>query len=361
MACGNGKTVMALHIAAALGRRTMVIVHKEFLLNQWRERIGQFLPDASVGRVQGPVLEADRDVVLVMLQTLASREFPDGALDGFGTVIVDECHHCSAEVFSRALHKINFRHSLGLSATINRKDGLGRVFQWFLGAVVHRPARRDDKGAVEARVLRFEGPDAAAPQYREESFVCGVRINMARMVSNVCAHAPRTAFLVATLLEAMARPGGCKALVLSERRNHLVDIQREILRAQPSLTVGFYVGGLKEAQLKASESCDVILGTFSMAAEGMDIPALDTLVLASPKSDIEQSVGRILRQRPDERTHVPRVIDILDDFSVFAAQGAKRRRFYKQRGFVVSDGLLPPPAEADDEPAPGRRQSMFLA
>ena len=354
MGCGNGKTVMALHIVAQLRKRTMVIVHKEFLMNQWRERIEQFLPGASIGRVQGPALDADKDVVLVMLQTLASREFPPGALDGFGLVVVDECHHCSAEVFSRALHKINFEHSLGLSATVQRKDGLGRVFQWFLGEVVvvsgrgGQAATNAQKGGAvdpmfdtQARVLPFVCSD---PKYREESFIGGVKINMARMVSNVCAYAPRTAFLVDALLAAAAeRP--TRTLVLSERRNHLVDIHRLLNARAPDVTVGYYVGGMREAQLKQAESCDVILGTFSMAAEGMDIPALDTLVLASPKSDIEQSVGRVLRVRPSERVCAPRIIDIVDGFSVFDAQARKRQRFYKQRGFVfVSQKPSPVPS-----------------
>ena len=334
MACAAGKTVMGIHIACALGLKTLVLVHKEFLARQWQERIEQFAPDASVGRIQGKAFEVEgRDVVIAMVQTLSVRTFDEDAFDGFGTVIVDECHHMSAEVFSRALHRINFRHSLGLSATLQRSDGLSHVFQWFLGGVAYRTRRPREE--VEVQVREFCSDD---PRYREELYVFGKQINMARMISNVCGFAPRTRAIAGWILDSLAERPGSKALVLSERRTHLKEID-EALRARDGsgeVTTGFYVGGMKQEALKESEDRRVVFGTFAMAAEGMDIPALDTLVLASPKSEIEQPVGRILRVKADERERVPRVIDVADGFSVFRAQAAKRARYYKKCGYRVS-------------------------
>lgn len=337
--CGGGKTVMALYVAARLGRKTMVVVHKEFLMNQWRERIGQFLPEASVGRIQGPVVDvAGHGIVLCMLQTLCGkRALPPETVAEFGLVIIDECHHTSAQAFSKALRRTNCAYSLGLSATVKRKDGLGHVFQWFIGEVCY--AARQQAQPVEVRRLEFRGEDAA---YREEVFMFGARLNTARMVSNICAHLPRTrmiaALTVRAVLERGALEGRCKALVLSERRGHLVELERAIAEAAPPgarIETGYYVGGLDEAALKEAESRTVILGTFAMAAEGMDIPALDTLVLASPRSDIEQAVGRILRARPESRANTPLVLDVVDGFSVFAAMAAKRARFYKKNAYPV--------------------------
>lgn len=334
MGCGNGKTVMALFIAAKLGRRTMVVVHKEFLMNQWRERIRQFLPGASVGKIQGPVFDVDHDIVLCMLQTLCVRDLDAARLAGFGLVIVDECHHTSAQAFSKALHKVNFRYSLGLTATIQRKDGLGYIFQWFLGDVCHRA--RQESQSVQIQLLRFSSRD---PAYSEELFIYGGKVNMARMVSNICAFKPRTGYIVAELVNTLDARGvdgnNCKALVLSERRNHLIEIERELKRVRPEITVGYYVGGLSETQLKESEMCSVILGTFAMAAEGMDIPSLDTLLLASPKSDIEQSAGRILRLKQSDRRNVPLILDLVDDFSVFRSMSNKRKKYYKKKGYRV--------------------------
>jgi superfamily II DNA or RNA helicase len=264
-----------------------------------------------------------------MLQTLSTKTFDADAFAGFGTVIVDECHHTSAEVFSRALHKVNFRFSLGLSATLQRKDGLSHVFQWFLGSVAYKTKRPDETVHVHQHI--FNCDDA---NYRQEVYMFGSQLNMARMVSNVISCERRTDFVVNIIYDTLTRRPGCKILVLSDRRLHLVDIERRIAKHR-EVTTGFYVGGLKAQELKDSESKAVIFGTFAMAAEGMDIPALDTLVLASPKSDIEQPVGRILRVRSADRSRPPLVIDIMDDFSVFKAQGLKRARYYRKCGYTL--------------------------
>lgn len=342
MACAAGKTVMGIYIACELGVKTLVLVHKEFLARQWQERIEQFAPEARVGKIQGSAFDVeDKDIVIAMVQTLSIRKFDEDAFDGFGTVIVDECHHMSAEVFSRALHRINFRYSLGLSATLQRSDGLSHVFQWFLGGVAYKTRRPRETVEVQLREFKSENP-----AYREEVYVFGSQINMARMISNVCGFAPRTRQIAEWILDSLEERPGSKVLVLSERRTHLSEMDKAVRelagrrdegggREEGEVTTGFYVGGMKQEALKASEEKRVVFGTFAMAAEGMDIPALDTLVLASPKSEIEQPVGRILRVKADERERVPRVIDVVDGFSVFAAQAAKRRRYYKKCGYCL--------------------------
>ena len=102
--------------------------------------------------------------------------------------------------------------------------------------------------------------------------------------------------------------------------------------------VGQYVGGLKPSELRDSQEKDIILGTFSMASEGMDIPKLNTIILASPKSDVVQSVGRILREKADVRKFHPLVIDFRDthpNLSMFNKQCDKRIVFYKKCNHVI--------------------------
>ena len=333
MACAAGKTVMGIYIACELAAKTLVIVHKEFLARQWEERIEQFAPDAMIGRIQGKSFDVeDKDFVIAMVQTLSVRAFDEDAFDGFGTVLVDECHHMSAEVFSRALHRVNFRYSLGLSATLQRSDGLSHVFQWFLGGVAYRTRR--PRETVEVVVRGFRSDD---PGYAQEIYIFGKQLNTARMITNLCGFVPRTNAIADWILESIAERPGSKVLVLSERRSHLKEIEQAVRNndATGEITTGFYVGGMKQHDLKITEGKRVVFGTFAMAAEGMDIPALDTLVLASPKSEIEQPVGRILRVKPDERTRVPRVIDVADGFSVFRAQAAKRAKYYRKCGYKL--------------------------
>ena len=130
--------------------------------------------------------------------------------------------------------------------------------------------------------------------------------------------------------ELVRRQPGRKVLVLSDRKAQLTDVRAGLEASGTGVTSGFYWGGMKRPALAESEGKQVMLATFSYAAEGMDVPGLDTLILASPKSDIEQSVGRILRQKAGDRAITPLVYDFVDAFSLFERQGAKRAAFYRK-------------------------------
>ena len=157
--CGRGKTVMALKILAELGVKTLVIVHKGFLLNQWIERIEQFLPGARVGRIQGQVMDIeDKDIVIGMLQSLSMKDYPDTMFESFGLTIVDEVHHIAAEVFVRSLFKIVTKYMLGLSATMQRKDGLSKVFKMFLGEVIYKEKPNMEHNVL-VKAIEFQSSD----------------------------------------------------------------------------------------------------------------------------------------------------------------------------------------------------------
>ena len=113
---GKGKTVMALNIISKLNKKTLVIVHKSFLLNQWKERIEQFLPGAKIGHIQGQIVDIEgKDIVIGMLQTLSTKTFSDDIIRQFGLCVYDECHHLSAEVFSNVMIKIVTKYNLILA------------------------------------------------------------------------------------------------------------------------------------------------------------------------------------------------------------------------------------------------------
>jgi len=110
--CGYGKTTVSLAIACKLGYRTMIVVHKQFLADQWRERIKQFCPGATIGVVQQDKKEVECDFVIAMLQSLSLKEYSFSDFESIGTVIVDEAHHICAKVFSQSLFKLCPRHIL---------------------------------------------------------------------------------------------------------------------------------------------------------------------------------------------------------------------------------------------------------
>ena len=158
--CGFGKTVCALHIISRLSKKTLVIVHKDFLMQQWKERIQEFLPEARIGKIQGPVVDIeDKDIVIGMLQTLSMKALDPCIFESFGLTVVDETHHMGAEVFSNALFTIVTKHMLGLSATMKRKDGLTKIFKLFLGDLEYSMIRFTDDDDVSINQVFYENHD----------------------------------------------------------------------------------------------------------------------------------------------------------------------------------------------------------
>ena len=324
--CGGGKTIVALYLIAALKKKTIIVVHKEFLMNQWKERIKTFLPDARVGTVQASTIDIDnKDIVICMLQSLSMKEYPKDQFDSFGFTIVDECHHISSEVFSRALPKITSRYTLGLSATPKRQDGMTKVFLWFLGPMLFK-GEADTKKCIDMRVIQYKSFDTV---YCKEEITAGGQLCYPRMINNITNYERRT-LLIIELIRRLIRQGK-KILILSDRRKHLTRIF-ELITQYTIASVGYYVGGMKQKDLDISETNQILLGTYAMSSEGMDIPDLDALILASPKSNIIQSVGRILRKKHE---HNPIVYDIVDEFSKFPNQYVKRRAYYRKMKYPI--------------------------
>ena len=330
--CGFGKTVVALWIAAQLGLRTIIIVHKDFLVSQWRERIHQFLPGATIGKLQGPHLEVDGcDIVIAMLQSLSTKTYSDTLWEGFGLTIVDECHHMSAEVFSNALFKVVTPYMLGLSATMTRKDGLSKVFKMFLGEVVAKKRRSPHDGVV-VMCHKFRDDD---PEFSMTELDFRGQIKYAAMVNKVHSFGPRVSYVIQIITDIVdSESDERQALVLAQNRQLLVDIMMSL--EAKSISAGFYVGGMKERDLHVSAGKRVILATYGMAEEALDIKGLTTLVLASPRTSIEQAVGRILRTEG----HSPVVHDIVDQHDVFKRQWKKRLAFYKKGSYTIKDGTV---------------------
>ena len=151
------------------------------------------------------------------------------------------------------------------------------------------------------------------------------------MINNISECTDRLEFINALVKKEHAL--GRKILILGDRREYLNTVEKWCHSNIYDGVAGQYVGGMKPSELRDSQEKDIILGTFSMASEGMDIPKLNTIVLASPRSDVVQSVGRILREKADVRKFHPLVIDIKDthpNMEVFQRQCQKRIAYYKK-------------------------------
>ena len=332
--CGGGKTVIGLNMIARMKMKTLIVVHKTFLLDQWKERIAQFLPDARVGTIMGPTFDVeDKDIVIGMLQTLSMKDFPQNAFEGFGLSLYDEAHHLSAEVFSRALCKAFTPHRLGLTATPDRKDGLTKVFKMFLGPIVFIRERQNDSN-VEVRMIHYSSDDRA---YANVPTNYMGQTNTSAMITQISGFFERNQMIGKYVDTMLQEEPERQILVLSDRRQQLTWLHDHFTSHYPQYSVGYYLGGMKQEALATSATKKLILATYAMSAEGMDIPTLDTLIMVSPKSDIEQSVGRILRRKPEDRDRVPIVVDVCDSLDPTKNQQTKRKRFYKKNKYIVAD------------------------
>lgn len=327
---GKGKTVMALNIISKLKKKTLVIVHKSFLLNQWIERITQFLPEARVGKIQGQIIDIeDKDIVIGMLQSLSQKEYPEDLFDTFGMSIYDETHHLGAEVFSKSMMKCMTNYTLGLSGTMQRKDGLTKVFKMFLGGIIHKEKSNTSEHKVIVKAINYKVDD---DEFNEIKYDYRGNPLYSTMISKLCNYNHRSEFILNVLKTELAKNNEQQIMILAHNKTLITYLYKAVEHRNIG-TVGYYIGGMKEEQLKESENKKIIIATYAMASEGLDIKTLTTLIMASPKTDVCQSVGRILRTKHTS----PLVVDIIDNHDIFVKQWQKRRQYYiKQKYNIIS-------------------------
>lgn len=308
-------TVVSLYIACNIGLKTLVVVNKQFLLDQWEERIKKFVPSARVGRLQRDIEDVDDcDIVVGMLQSIAMREYDDYIYSDFGMVIFDEVHVVPAPVFSRALLKLCAPYVLGLSATPVRKDGLSKVIHWFIGPTFFEHCL-SNKAEVTVRTVEFH-------------LSRRLPMNMAAATTILCNMPERNALIAREIIKLAS---SChKVILLSDRRAHCDTIK--LMLTKSGIESALYLGGMSSYELTQSVKRQVLLATYSMAQEALDIPSLDALVMATPRSSVVQACGRILHGKT---SLPPTIVDVVDQWFVGRAQFNKRMIYYKAAGFTV--------------------------
>uniref|UniRef100_A0A6C0F3B4 Helicase ATP-binding domain-containing protein n=1 Tax=viral metagenome TaxID=1070528 RepID=A0A6C0F3B4_9ZZZZ len=356
-------TVMALKIVSLLKKKTLILVHKEFLMNQWIERIEEFLPGARVGKIQASVCDIDdKDIVIGMIQTMYNKVFPQEVYSQFGLTIIDEVHRIGSEEFSKTLLKTITPYMLGISATVERKDKLTKLLYMFIGPKIHSMLRKQED-VVSVRGIEFVTNDT---EFNEVEYDFRGQPKYSTMISKICAYGPRSDFIVQTIRDLLKENPEGQVMVLAHNRSLLTYMHdcfnnnsdkagvnhtppgscskstlaggvrgsdEVATSAKPAAAApaGFYVGGMKQKDLQETESKQIVLATYAMAAEALDIKTLSILVMATPKTDITQSVGRILRMKHAN----PIIVDIIDSHQLFQNQWKLRKRFYKKSNYKI--------------------------
>jgi superfamily II DNA or RNA helicase len=302
---GSGKTVMALNIIAQRQQPALIIVHNKELLQQWRERIAQFL-DIEAG-VAGDGKLVIAPVTVAIVNTV--RRHLDTLPTQFGHIIVDECHRVPASLFTDVVSSFDSYFMLGLSATaFRREDGMTPLITTYMG---------DRLYAVNPRVLAESGA-VVRPEYdqRPTQFKYGFQGDYAQLIKALAGNEQRNT-QIADDVAAMVRAGHeGTVLVVSDRVAHCEALQRKLeLQGVASVLLTGRVPAEQRARIveKVREgTIRVLISTLQLIGEGFDCPGLNTLVLSTPikfEGRLLQVVGRIMRPSASKQA---RVIDYLD-------------------------------------------------
>jgi superfamily II DNA or RNA helicase len=319
---GFGKTVCSIYTACKLKVKTMILVHKKFLEEQFEETIKRFVPDAKISKVRGDSCDTSGDFIIASIQTLLVRKYND--FDGIGCIIIDESHHIAAESFSQAMFGISFKYVVGLSATPTRKDGLTRVLHWFMGTTAYEVRRTQQKNVLVKIVPFTHSEYKKPPPVNKRGDIC-----YTSLITKICDIRDRTVF-IAEETKKIAETGRY-VLVLSHRRQHAIEIKDNLVSL--GIDAATYLGGDK-----VEPDAQVICATYHLASEGYDNPRLSGLVLSTPSSDVVQACGRILRGGSGND---PVIVDVVDQYSLFLGQVAKRKTFYRKIGFNMGKDDAP--------------------
>jgi len=321
LAPGQGKTACAFYAMAQLKVKTLVIVHKQILLEQWRERARHFVGQ-DIGRIQQNVFE-DANIVVAMIQTLCSRDWDARAFSKFGLLVVDEAHHVPANVFSRAMFLLCPKYTLGLTATPDRADGCERALFWFLGPQSFISVRKCDPGTACYTALyikEYDQEDRGLPTRWDGT------LNQSQYITDIAVDETRNREIANAIQSILSKDRGRKMIILTDRK-YQADLLRLFLKDHGAR---IYYGGMKQEELSEAAKGKVIIATYGIASEGLDIPDVDTVVLASPRSDVRQAIGRAMRDGTVSRSHSTLIVDVVDTWgSVAQAMFRKRKNIYE--------------------------------
>lgn len=412
--CGFGKTVVALWLLTKLGRKALVVVHTSRLLDQWIERVEEYL-GFTPGVICQDRFEDDPPIVIAMLQTLECRKFPREKFREFGVVVIDETHRLAAVTWSEVVKTLPSKVRIGLTATPRRADKLDPVFFFHIGPVVAKTEKREMQPKIYFLPTKC---GTTVP------FLRNGKVNRARALNMLARDPKRNAIIVSEVVKAVSSDR--KIMVLSDRIDQLYRVRAMLKNQVPDEKIGWVIGAhwnnvdpddppedlvrpdspastavlravkrvlegyapyekvrvgpgwigitggeslpveefekikgvtrveeqdgflyvfcskrtngtrkLTPEELDRNQKRQVILASYGLAAEGLDVPDLDVLFLATPRTDVEQPVGRTLRIVPGKKQ--PIVVDLVDAHQYYQRLRGKRLRQYTYLKYEVAE------------------------
>jgi superfamily II DNA or RNA helicase len=319
---GWGKTFTALHIAKKLGQKTLVVCHTTMLRDQWIEE-AEALFNMPIGVIGSGKFDIDHSLVIGNIQTL-TKVLPQITKE-FGTVIVDEAHHCPASTFTDFINGMYARYKIGLSGTMSRKDGRQVLFKDFFGPKLHQPAQ---SGTMIPSVRIMQTGIALSPG---DPWVQKI---------NKLLYDPDYQHFIAGVAQ-IQMDKGHKVLIIADRIDFLTKMG-ELIGEKCVCIVGgttFEERKLLKGQIESGEK-DCVAGSRQIFSEGISVNPLSCLILAGPISApagadglLEQIVGRVMRMYPGKLD--PLVIDMNFCGPADRKQNKERLGFYQRKGWDI--------------------------
>jgi superfamily II DNA or RNA helicase len=335
-----GKTAVAAWLIASRKVNTLILVHRQQLLDQWRARLAMFLglPTKSIGQIGGGAAKRSGCVDIAILQSAHDKEGVKDFVAEYGQVIVDECHHLSAFTFEQVMRQVKAKYVVGLTATPERKDGHHPIIYMQCGPIRFKLSARSMTAAtpfeheVVPRLTDFRLPPEQTDMTIQEVYAALVDDRV------------RNELILNDLIQATA--DGRSPLLLTGRTDHLKYFEAELASKVKNLFTLKGGTGKKQRRsiaeaMAAVPECEprVILATGSYIGEGFDDARLDTLFLAMPiswKGTVQQYVGRLHRLHDAKR--IVRVYDYVDsNVLMLARMYARRLKGYGLIGYTVRD------------------------
>lgn len=342
---GSGKTQMGIALIAAHGCKAIWLTHTKDLLLQSRERAAQYMDDSLFGMITEGKVDIGAGITFATVQTMSNIDLEAHRYD-WDVIVVDECHRVAGTPtamtqFYKVLNNLAARHKYGLSATVHRADGMIRATTALLGPVAYCVP----ESAVEDKIMRvgIQRIDTGIGIDETCQNTDGT-INYAQLINYLAKHTERNK----QIADILAKNRQYSSLVLSDRIYHLESIMALLpdeMRQYAALVTGkMTTKSGKEERVKAIEDMRTgdkkyLFATYSLAKEGLDIPRLSRLYLATPQKDyavITQSIGRIARTAPDKPA--PVCFDFVDNSRFFENAYKKRKTTYrKNRCYFIND------------------------
>jgi len=348
-----GKTAVAAWLIAKRKVNTLVVVHRQQLLDQWQERLAMFLdlPAKSIGHIGGGKMDRTGCVDVAVIQSLYRKDEVKDFVAEYGQVIVDECHHISAFTFEQVMRQVKAKYVVGLTATPTRKDGHHPIIYMQCGPVRFSMSARTmtETTPFEHKVTPRHTEFRMAPELTEVT----IQDIYAALVNDGL----RNEMIAGDIVRAI-ESGRCP-LLLTGRTEHLQYFAAKLAGIAKHVFV--LKGGMGKKQRREISAAlaavpenesRVILATGSYIGEGFDDARLDTLFLAMPiswKGTLQQYVGRLHRLHDNKR--FVQVYDYVDNYVLMLARMYERRlKGYAAIGYVIEQETSPPHPPATAHP-----------